>query len=70
MNSAVHNYPLSTGTTFPLSPRNPGGVPVTGVFFENSSIGFRDLMDGASQTVCISETVKAEGGPDTWDGVS
>jgi len=70
IHSAVHNYPLCTGTTLPLSPRNPGGVPVTGVFFENSSIGFRDLRDGSSQTVCISETVKAEGGPDTWDGVS
>ena len=70
-NSAVHNYPLSTGTTYPLSPRNPGGVPVTGVFFENSAIGFRDILDGSSQTVCISETVKADlGGPTVWDGVS
>lgn len=33
IHSAVHNYPLCTGTTFPVSPRNPGGVPVTGVFF-------------------------------------
>ena len=71
VNSAVHNYPLNTGTTYPLSPRNPGGVPVTGVFFENSAIGFKDLTDGSSQTVCISETVKADaGGPTTWDGVS
>ena len=70
VNSAVHNYPLCTGNTLPLSPRNPGGVPVNGVFFENSSIGFRDLRDGASQTICISETVKSEGGPGTWDGVS
>jgi prepilin-type processing-associated H-X9-DG protein len=70
VNSAVHNYPLSTGTTYPLSPRNPGGVPVTGVFFENSKVRFADLQDGASGTVCISETIKAEGGPTTWDGVS
>jgi prepilin-type N-terminal cleavage/methylation domain-containing protein len=28
----VHNYPLSTGTTFPVSPLNPGGIPITGVF--------------------------------------
>ena len=71
VNSAVHNYPLNTGTTYPLSPRNPGGVPVTGVFFENSEVGFRQLLDGSSQTVCISETVKADaGGPATWDGVS
>ena len=67
----MHNYPLSTGTTYPLSPRNPGGTPVTGVFFENSNVGFRDVVDGSSQTVCISETVKADlGGPTVWDGVS
>ena len=69
-NSAVHNYPLSTGTTYPLSPRNPGGVPVTGVFYENSSVRFGDIPDGSSQTVCISETIKSEGGPSTWDGLS
>ena len=68
--NAVHNYPLSTGTTYPLSPRNPGGVPVTGVFYENSSTRFGDLTDGSSQTVCISETIKSEGGPAMWDGVS
>jgi prepilin-type N-terminal cleavage/methylation domain-containing protein/prepilin-type processing-associated H-X9-DG protein len=67
---AVHNYPLSSGTTFPLSPRNPGGVKIDGVFFENSSIRFGDMIDGTSQTVCISETIKSEGGPSTWDGVS
>ena len=70
LNNATHNDPLSTGTTYPLSPRNPGGVPVTGVFFENSSVKFRDITDGASNTVCISETIKGEGGPTTWDGVS
>lgn len=52
----VHNYPMSTGTTFPVSPLNPGGVPVTGIFFENSAIGLRDVLDGSSNTVCISET--------------
>jgi prepilin-type processing-associated H-X9-DG protein len=70
INSAVHNYPLNTGTTYPVSPRNPGGVPVTGVFFENSRVRFADLVDGSSGTVCISETIKAEGGPNVWDGVS
>jgi prepilin-type N-terminal cleavage/methylation domain-containing protein/prepilin-type processing-associated H-X9-DG protein len=70
VDSAVHNYPLATGTTYPLSPRNPGGVPVTGVFFENSRTRFADLTDGSSQTVCVSETIKSEGGPTTWDGVS
>ncbi len=71
INSAVHNYPLCTGTTFPVSPLNPAGVPVTGVFYENSSTRFHDVRDGSSQTVCISETVKSEvGGPTTWDGIS
>lgn len=70
VNSAVHNYPLNTGTTYPLSPRNPGGKPVTGVFFENSQVRFADLIDGSSSTVCISETIKAEGGPSVWDGMS
>ena len=68
--NAVHNYPLCTGTTYPLSPRNPGGVPITGVFYENSSVRFGDIPDGSSQTVCISETIKSEGGPTMWDGVS
>lgn len=70
VDSAVHNYPLCTGTTYPVSPRNPGSVAVTGVFFENSKVRFADITDGSSQTVCISETIKAEGGPATWDGVS
>jgi prepilin-type N-terminal cleavage/methylation domain-containing protein/prepilin-type processing-associated H-X9-DG protein len=68
--SAVHNYPLNTGTTYPVSPRSPQGKPVTGIFFENSSVRFADITDGTSQTVCVSETVIAEGGPTVWDGVS
>ncbi|MBI3463110.1 MAG: DUF1559 domain-containing protein [Planctomycetes bacterium] len=68
--SAVHNYPLNTGTTYPLSPQNPAGVAITGVFFENSAVSFRDIIDGASQTVCVSETIESEGGPNVWDGVS
>jgi prepilin-type N-terminal cleavage/methylation domain-containing protein/prepilin-type processing-associated H-X9-DG protein len=70
VSSAVHNYPLNTGTTFPVSPRNPGGIPVTGVFFENSRIDLGAVSDGASQTICISETIKSEGGSATWDGVN
>jgi prepilin-type N-terminal cleavage/methylation domain-containing protein/prepilin-type processing-associated H-X9-DG protein len=69
-NNAVHNYPLSTGTTYPVSPRNANGTPVTGIFFENSRVRLADITDGSSQTVCVSETVLAEGGPTTWDGVS
>lgn len=53
----VHNYPMSTGTTFPVSTQNPGGVQVTGIFFENSKIGIAEILDGSSNTICISETV-------------
>jgi prepilin-type N-terminal cleavage/methylation domain-containing protein/prepilin-type processing-associated H-X9-DG protein len=70
-NRGVHNYPLNTGTTFPVSPRNPSGVLVTGVFYEDSTTRIRDVTDGTTQTVCISETVRSQlNGPTTWDGVS
>ncbi|MBC7852279.1 MAG: DUF1559 domain-containing protein [Pirellulaceae bacterium] len=69
--SGVHNYPLCTGTTFPLSPRNPSGVHVTGVFYENSDTGFNTVTDGSSQTICVGETVLSDlSGPAVWDGVS
>jgi prepilin-type N-terminal cleavage/methylation domain-containing protein/prepilin-type processing-associated H-X9-DG protein len=68
--SAVHNDPLNTGTTYPVSPRNPGQVRVTGVFYENSATRFAEITDGLSRTVCIGETIKSEGGPDIWDGTS
>lgn len=69
----VHNYPLNTGTTFPVSTLNPGGVPVTGVFFENSTVASKDVLDGTSHTVCISETTQSIPGMGNdaaghWDG--
>jgi prepilin-type N-terminal cleavage/methylation domain-containing protein len=74
LNRAVHNYPLNTGTTFPVSPRNPGNVLINGVFYENSSTKLRDITDGTSQTVCVSETVRSKvvsnNGQTVWDGVS
>jgi len=73
-NRAVHNYLLNTGTSFPLSPRNPGNVPINGIFYENSSTKLRDISDGTSYTVCISETVRSKkvgnNGQTVWDGVS
>jgi prepilin-type N-terminal cleavage/methylation domain-containing protein/prepilin-type processing-associated H-X9-DG protein len=51
----VHNYPLSTGTTFPVSPLNPSNTPITGIFYENSATSLADVRDGSSHTVCISE---------------
>lgn len=73
------NYVLNTGTTFSVSVNNPSGNPVTGIFFENSSVRIRDISDGTSQTVCISEQtisvadasvfgVANAGG--TWNGIT
>ncbi len=67
----THNYPMNTGTTYPVSPNNLQGTLITGIFFENSKIRMASITDGSSQTVCFSETVKSTaGGPATWDGVS
>lgn len=66
--SAV-NYAFNTGTTHPISPRNPAGVPVTGTFFENSRVRPADIGDGTSHTVAVSETTGSDpAGPPTWDG--
>jgi prepilin-type N-terminal cleavage/methylation domain-containing protein/prepilin-type processing-associated H-X9-DG protein len=51
----VHNYPLCTGTTFPVTTLNPGNVPVTGIFYENSGTKLAEVRDGSSNTVCVSE---------------
>jgi len=67
----THNYPMNTGTTFPVSPNNLQGTTITGIFYENSRVRIAMITDGTSQTVCFSETVKSTlGGPATWDGVS
>src|SRR5262249_35800561 len=67
----THNFPLSSGNTYPLSLNNTQKTPITGIFFENSKIRIVDIIDGTTMTVCISETVKSDpSGPATWDGVS
>jgi prepilin-type N-terminal cleavage/methylation domain-containing protein/prepilin-type processing-associated H-X9-DG protein len=67
----IHNYPLNTGTTYPVSLNNSLKTAITGPFYENSSVRFRDFTDGLSQTACISETVKSDpSGPTKWDGTS
>ena len=43
---ALHDYPLNTGSTFPVSPNNPTGIPITGIFFENSAIRSRTSSTG------------------------
>lgn len=55
--AGVTNYVMNTGTTFPLSVNNPGRVPVTGIFYENSFVRISDIADGTSQTICLSEQI-------------
>jgi prepilin-type processing-associated H-X9-DG protein/prepilin-type N-terminal cleavage/methylation domain-containing protein len=67
---APTNYLVNTGTTYPISPFCQSKLPITGIFFDNSSVRIADITDGTSQTVAASETVKSEnGGPETleWD---
>lgn len=66
----VTNYVMNTGTTFPVSPKNPGGTPVTGIFFENSRVRFSDISDGASQTVCLSEQILSDPNDPTGTAVT
>jgi prepilin-type processing-associated H-X9-DG protein len=73
--AGVTNYVLNTGTTFSVSPGNPSGKPVTGVFFENSRVRFQDVTGGTSQTICVSEQVLSEPGDaanngGNWNGNS
>jgi prepilin-type N-terminal cleavage/methylation domain-containing protein/prepilin-type processing-associated H-X9-DG protein len=68
---APTNYLVNTGTTYPISPFCQSKLPITGIFFDNSSVRLCDIPDGTSQTIAVSETVKSEnGGPETldWDG--
>jgi prepilin-type processing-associated H-X9-DG protein len=50
---APTNYAMCTGSG------RGGGTPIEtdGVFYVNSQIGFRDLIDGASNTVAVSESL-------------
>lgn len=76
---ALTNYVMNTGTTFPISPNNPSGKLITGIFYENSRIRMRDISDGTSNTICLSEQVLSEptdptgiginNGSGTWSGV-
>jgi prepilin-type N-terminal cleavage/methylation domain-containing protein/prepilin-type processing-associated H-X9-DG protein len=70
---APTNYLVNTGTTYPISPFSASKMPITGIFFDNSSVRVAEITDGTSQTVAVSETIKSEnGGPDVlqWDGHS
>ena len=53
---AVHDYNMNTGTFY-------GVANSDGIFFENSAVRARDILDGTSQTICISETYQSDGVP-------
>lgn len=70
----VTNYEMNTGTTLAVSPKNPSGTPVTGIFFENSRVRLADITDGTSQTICLSEQILSSATDPTnvggnWNGV-
>jgi prepilin-type N-terminal cleavage/methylation domain-containing protein/prepilin-type processing-associated H-X9-DG protein len=71
--TGVTNYVLSTGNTFPVSRDNPSNAKVTGIFFENSHVRIRDIKDGTTQTVAISEQILSDpedptNSGNTWTG--
>ena len=66
----VTNYVMNTGTTFPVSPKNPSGTPVTGIFFENSFVRMGDVLDGTSNTVCLGEQLLSDPNDGTGAAVS
>jgi len=70
---APTNYLVNTGTTYPISLFSASKLPVTGLFFDNSSVRVANITDGTSQTVAVSETIKSENGSAValeWDGHS
>jgi prepilin-type N-terminal cleavage/methylation domain-containing protein/prepilin-type processing-associated H-X9-DG protein len=70
---APTNYFVNTGTTYPISPYSTSQLPITGLFFDNSSVRISGITDGTSQTAAVSESIKSEDGsavPLDWDGRS
>lgn len=74
------NYVMNTGTTFSVSLKNPSNNPVTGIFYENSRVRLADMIDGTSNTICLSEQVLSKpndptgtaiaNGSGNWTGVT
>ncbi len=60
-NYATHNYPMNTGSGYSVVQRP--AAPLTdipnGVLFENSAISPAAIIDGTSNTVAVSETVRS-----------
>ncbi|MBL8890227.1 MAG: DUF1559 domain-containing protein [Planctomycetaceae bacterium] len=60
---APTNYAVCTGTGL------GGGTPLdtNGLFFVNSKIGFKDVLDGASNTIALSESLLGVSGSENRD---
>lgn len=70
-NHATSNYKVNygsrgTGTTINTSPHN--AAPGNGSFWSNSSVRFRDITDGLSNTVLAGETARGVAGGTTYNG--
>ncbi len=67
------NYPVNTGTTYPISDPGRSKVSNNGLFYDNSSVRLAQVTDGTAETIALCETVRSENGsadPVTWDGIS
>jgi prepilin-type N-terminal cleavage/methylation domain-containing protein/prepilin-type processing-associated H-X9-DG protein len=58
---ATHNYNVNSGSTYPVvqAPVAPLFGSPNGPFFENSRVGPADFLDGLSNTVAVTETVRS-----------
>ncbi len=63
---AVHNYLLNVGSGYSVVQNPPAGmIPPNGIFFENSAVSIASMIDGTSQTVAMSETIRSTDGAPT-----
>ena len=63
---AGHNFPLNVGSGYSVVQNPPpAGAPPNGIFFENSAVSFAMILDGTSQTIAISETIRSNAGAPT-----
>jgi len=58
---ATHNYNLNTGSTYPVvqNPLPPLTGTPNGPFYENSKVTPASFLDGLSNTVAVTETVRS-----------
>ena len=64
--NATHNYNMNTGSAYPVVqfPAAPLTGAPNGPFFENSRVSPANFVDGMSNTVAVTETVRSIPGCD------